>query len=137
MSVTYKTQCPRGGGGSRCWDWIGIPLGRRVQLGAENPARERGERPALEGAAKSTPAKGFPGDHGTDRSLQSPLQLGEVGSVVILIPASRRETEALCIECRAQSMCCKIPTRPQGCWEARAGSARHGTAQGRDCAPGC
>lgn len=60
MSMKYKTQCPPAGGGSRCWDWFGIPLGRRVRLGAENPARERGERLALDGAVRSVWDYGLP-----------------------------------------------------------------------------
>lgn len=70
VSVKYKTQCPPAGAGSRRWDWFGIPWGRRVRLGAENPARERGERLALEGAASSTgiiPTCTF---HALGRSLQ-------------------------------------------------------------------
>lgn len=53
MSMKYKTQSPPAGGGSRCWDCLGIPLGRRVRLGAENPERERAERPASEGAVST------------------------------------------------------------------------------------
>lgn len=84
VSVKYKTQCPPAGGGSRCWDWFGIPWGRRVQLGAENPARERGERLALEGAVRSTGIIPTWTCHVVGRSLQSWVRW-----------AGRWETEAL------------------------------------------
>lgn len=41
VSVKYKTQCPPAGGGSRRWDWFGIPRG------AEGPVRSRKPHPCL------------------------------------------------------------------------------------------
>lgn len=92
VSVKYKTQCPPAGGGSRRWDWFGIPRGAEGPVRSRKPCKGKGRKAGFRGSSEQHwdhPNLDFP------CAGQESTELGEVGRKVTCIPIHRWETEAL------------------------------------------